>query len=384
MNQTPQNVNTLKKSNRAAILECVRRQLISRVDISRKTGLTKSAVTMLTNEMIAEGILYERSLSLRGKSMGRTSVLLDIVSDYAYAIGVALHRRHIRVCVTDLRMNQLARKEQLTETFSSPDEAIFWIADAIRKVLESQKIPMEKCVGIGISSPGPLDYANGVILNPPHFPLFEKYPVIEKLGAMFPCPVYLENNSVSLAIADDYLRCEPLKNSLFIVALDGIGSALMQEGKVFRGAKGFAGELGHISIDPQGPVCSCGNHGCLEHYATMKAMKKQFGFEDYTRIADGTAEKDPRCTEIMDALTRYFGEALVSCVNLFDLDSIVLFGEYGYRSEELTGRIEAFLSEHSMICRVHPVSVIPARLSADAMDTASAIAALNGFFTQGP
>ena len=380
MKQNPHNVLTLKNSNRALILECIRRSPISRADISRRIGLSKSAVTMLTAEMIEEGLLREAGLAERTPELGRTSILMDLVPDYAFAVGVTRHRRHIGVCATDLKAQALFRVRQSIDAFQQADEAVDWIADTVREELSRHGLSWERCVGIGISSPGPLDYRSGVILEPPGLPMFRHYPIAARLRERFDCPVQLENNAVALAMLDFYRLGGAEGNELFVVVADGIGSALLMDGRVFRGAQGFAGELGHISIDPAGRRCSCGNRGCLEQYATLAALWERFSLTGYDTVAELAARGTEQACEVLDYLAERLGTALVTGVNLYDLDTVVMYGEYAYRGELLNRRLHRYIREHSLTYQVHPVAVVSSALSLEDRDLASAVSALNNFF----
>ena len=120
----PQNQNTLKSSNRARLLERIRRQPTARAELARQLGLTKSAVTLLTGEMIREGLLREAGPAEKSAAPGRTSILLDIVPDHAFAVGIALHRRVCRVCLTDLSARPIAAEELPTQALPSGDAAL--------------------------------------------------------------------------------------------------------------------------------------------------------------------------------------------------------------------------------------------------------------------
>ncbi len=382
MPQSPQNVITLKISNRANIFEQIRRGALSRVEIAQKTGLKKPAVTVLTNEMIKEGILREIGPSERRAERGRTSILLDLVADYAYAVGISLHRRNIQVSVMNLKMEKVAGKERETASFPSADAAMDWCAKTAGHLLARLSCPPEKCVGIGVSSPGSLDHQAGVILEPPNFPLFHHYPVTAKLKEYFDCPIFLENNAVSLAVTDFYMRGGPRGNSLFVVVADGIGSALLQDGAVFRGAGGFSGELGHVCVETGGEVCACGNTGCLELYATADALKKRFPTMKYEQAADRAQAGDEQAGAVLRYLADRFGKAFVTAINLFDLDTIVMFGEYSYRSHLLTSEIERYINRHSLVAKLHPVAVMASELAFRDMSIAAAVPALNAFFAR--
>ena len=157
MKRNLHNVVSLKQNNRALILDAIRRHPISRADLSRQLGLSKSAVTMLIAEMMEEGILLEAGPAEKEGQLGRTSILVDLVPSYAFAVGVTLHRRYIAVCATDLKANCLFRVRESIDTFAEPDEAVAWITRTVREELERNGLPFSDCVGIGVSSPGPLD-----------------------------------------------------------------------------------------------------------------------------------------------------------------------------------------------------------------------------------
>ena len=383
MKRNLHNVVSLKQNNRALILDAIRRHPISRADISRQVGLSKSAVTMLIAEMMEEGLLLEAGPAEKDGQLGRTSILVDLVPSYAFAVGVTLHRRRIGVCATDLKANCLFQVRESVGSFAEPDEAVEWITRTVWEEMEKNGLSFSDCIGIGISSPGPLDYRSGVILEPPGLPLFRHYPVKAKLAEKFDCPIYLENNAVALAHLDFYRRGGPKDNRLFVVAADGIGSAMLMNGRVFRGSRGFAGELGHISIDPEGKRCGCGNRGCLEQYVTLLALKERFGFTEYETVADKAAEGEESAREVISYLVNRLGTALVNSVNMYDLDTVVLYGEYAYRAERLAEHLQAYIREHAVVCRAHEVAVTPSVLSPEDKDLASAISALNGFFKNG-
>ena len=375
------NANTLRNDNRALLLHRIRRQPVSRAQLAKETGMSKSAVTMITNDLIAEGQL--REIGTMESRKGRKPILLDIVPDFRYAVGVSLHRKRIQVLITNLKAELVGCVEEHTERFTSPEVAVGWICRTIRQELERRRIPLSKVVGIGISSPGPLDYREGVILTPPNFTMFHHLPIVSRIRDEFPLPVFLENNAVLLAMAEyssgaigDY------RNTLFVIMSHGIGSCLIREGQVFRGSGGFAGELGHISVDLGGRPCPCGNRGCLEQYATMAALKERFGFENYADVVDAAYRGEGAAMEILEYQARYLAAGLVSAVNLFDLDAIVLHGEFNYRPERLFSLLSQRIHQQSLITRVHPVAVLPSQLGPYADAVSSTAVVLNRHFSQ--
>ncbi len=381
MTRKGSNAGTLRSVNRALILNLIRRQPVSRAQLSRETGMSKAAVTMITNSLIAEGQLREIGKTVTGR--GRNPVLLDIVPDYRYVAGIVLHRRRLMAVITDLRAGRIDRMEEKTGHFSDPAAAAAWICKSIRRLMRRNGIGMESMAGIGISSPGPLDDEGGVILNPPNFSLFANVPIVSWIRREFPLPVFLENNSVLLAMLEyDRGTLKDYRNSLFVILSDGIGSCLIRDGQVYRGYGGHAGELGHISIDIEGPECPCGNAGCLELYATMSAIKARFGFSDYEKVVDDAYAGRPYALDILDYQARRLACGLVSAANLFDLDSIMLYGEFNYRSDLLRSMIAEILNSRSMINRVHRVDVLFSRPDKEEEAVSSAAAVIARHFSQ--
>ncbi len=391
MKPAASNIQTVKSDNRALILGHIRRCPVSRAELARKTGLTRSAVTKITNELLREGLLREGAAASPAEASpaaglpGRRPVLLDLAADAGYALGVILHRKNLAVCVTDLKAEPLAVTRAPAAGFAGDGEALDWITAELRALPRQLGLPPADCAGIGVSCPGPLDCNRGVVLEPPGFPFFHRAPLAAMLGERLGLPVSLENNAVLLAMTE-YLggRLAGYHNTLFVVAADGIGSALLREGEVFRGLEGFAGELGHTSVDYRGLLCPCGNRGCLEQYATLAALRARHGFGSYEALADAAWAGEPGALGVIGELAELFACALTNAVNLMDLDSVVLYGEYGYRPRLLTERIENLLRQRCALRQARDIAVLPSGLPPRAAERASVAMVLHRYFFRPP
>lgn len=380
MKTHPHNVKTIKNENRALIFSQIRRAPTSRADISKRTGMSKSAVTMITGDLIEEGQLIE--IGEGSSPHGRKSILLDIVPTYRYAAGIALHRKYIYVCITDLKSNILAYSNHQLSKWNDPHALLDFAYDEILRFLTELGIPREKCIGIGVSAPGPLDYENGTILNPPDFPLFQNVSVDSYLENKSGMPVMLDNNAVLLCMQEYMSSGADYKNSMFVVVSDGIGSAVMCDGRIFRGSRGFAGELGHISVHSDGISCECGNFGCLEKYVSIGALQKKYGFSSYEKMVDDACMGDRASNDILAYIAREFASALASAVNLFDLDSIVIYGQFSYRSDKLCSLMREELSRRSFITRTHDVNLTFSQMSPDKASSSVCSMVINRYFEQ--
>lgn len=382
MTHSATNIVALKNSNRCLILNALRTAPKSRAELSRLTGLAKSSVTTLTNQMIEEGLLLECGPAEKTSGVGRTAILLDINPAYGFAIGLHLHRKRITVTGVDLKGGPLFSFSERAGAFASADALLSYLDHMLPAELQQTGLDPDRLIGFGIASPGPLDCQRGIILEPPNFSLLNHLPITEHIEKTYGCPAVLENDAVTLALFEQH-TVRPLDgNCLFVTVSDGIGGALLQNGVVYRGSHGIAGELGHISVDPLGEQCPCGNRGCLEQYATLSALQKRFGFSHYADMIDGALAGEPRHQAAFSFLVDTLGAAFVGAVNLFDLDRIVLFGEYAYRADRLAAALEEYIAQHSVVCKVHPVSVLPAGLEATHAPAAAAIPAINRFFEE--
>lgn len=373
------NMSTIRNANRAMVLRCIRERPISRIDISKSISLSKSAVTMIINDFIQEGLVQE--VGIFDSAAGRKPILLDICPTHRYAVGVNLHRKNVSVVLTDLKGQLIDVSACRTDRFSAPEETLRWIYDAAMAMIAGRGLEPSRCIGIGCSCPGPLDYQSGMVLTPPKFPLFHHFPLHDRLEALFHLPVVVENNAVLLANMEYYL--DPVKQfrqSLFVVIMDGIGSAILSNGQIVRGSAGFAGELGHTSVDLHGPLCPCGNHGCLEQYVSLAALQQRFGFDSYEKVVDDAYSGKHYAQDILEFLAEYLASGIVNCINFLDIDAVILYGELNYRHEHLFARLNYYIQERSVVCRSHPIVLLPSRLNQNQAYCASVSRLLDAYF----
>ena len=280
-------------------------------------------------------------------------------------------------------MQLIGRIQAPTADFLDADAILHWVYASAAALLSENHLNLAACIGIGCSCPGPLDYRTGRILTPPNFPQFHYFPLAERLKEHFQKPVFVENNAVLLANTEYRLqKLHQYKQILFLVIQDGIGSAVLTNGQIVRGAFGFAGEIGHTSIDLYGEPCPCDNRGCLEQYLTIQALKKRFGFTDYEQVVDDAYAGKAYAAEILDYMAEHLASALINSIHLLDLDAIVLYGELNYRSERLLEHLREALEQRSVLFRSHPIALFPSKITPATADIASASRILDEYFQQ--
>ena len=378
------NVSTLKSDNRMLLLNEIRKGPVSRIDLSHRVKMSKSAVTIIINDLIQENQVVELGVDADQTGKGRKAIFLDINENNRFAIGVYLHRKQVIVSINNLKNGLICKKESPLTAFSNAAQVMEYVCESIHELAESSGTDREKIIGIGISSPGPLNYKTGEILNPPEFDMFHNVPVASLIKARFDLPVYLDNNAVLLGNTEKtFGGLEGSKSAMFVIVKDGIGSGIFIDGAIHRGFGGYAGELGHMSVDLDGPDCTCGAQGCLEKYVSLAALKKKFGFESYETVVNSAYEGDPFGREVVEYLAKYFGAALVNAINLFDLDMIVFYGDYNYRPDMLIDLIKKKISRCAATKNAHNIVVKPSVLSGRRVeDICSTSILINKYFNQ--
>lgn len=357
MKKQGSNINTIKADNNSLILNCVRRRAMSRAEISKLTGLTKSAVTVITKQLIEDEQLTETGTE--SISLGRHPILLDIVENHRYAMGISLHRREISVCAVNLKLKSIDGESCNIENFTDPEGILEWAYKTGMRIFERNGLETDKCIGIGISSPGPVDCISGKILTPPNFDIFRNFGVKEFFRGRTDLPVLLNNAPVLMAMYEQYKRIPEIKNYIFISVDNGVGSAIVQNGVINMGYAGFSGEIGHITVDINGPVCSCGNIGCLEGYITEKAIRKNFRIASYKELIDAAYSGDAASLRTVEKIADYFAAGIVNTVNLFDLEAVIISGELNYRNGLLFDMLQKRIDSRSIIADAHSVKILP-------------------------
>ena len=351
------NISTIKKANISLILRHLRNQSLSCIELSKLTGLSKSAVTTITKQMLSLGYLEKTGTEIT--EYGRHPVLLDIIKDYRYAFGISLHRKEIAACVVNLKFEPIEIRAQSVTAFATPQAAVDWAYDACIDIMNAHSIDPEKILGIGIASPGPLDCQKGIILNPPNFPLVQNFPIAEFLSHKTKYPVFLSNVSVLMTMYEKQIHLPEVKNFVFVIVDKGVGSAIMTDDKIYRGKAGLAGEIGHISIEQNGNPCACGNKGCLETYITKHEIEKKFQLPSYEQMIDNAYNGNQHSLEIVDYIAACFGCGIINIINLLDIEAIVISGELNYRHELLFSKIQEYINRHCIVAHFHPVKLLP-------------------------
>lgn len=382
MNTCAVNMETLKHENRVMLLNIIRKAPISRAGLAKCCQMSKSAVSGIVGELLQEGQI--REIGISQATRGRKPILLDIVKNYRYVAGVSLHRKRVGVSLLNLKNEIVDTVAAPTGQFPDAEAVLDYIADSLQRLLERHTLTLADVAGMGISCPGPLNYREGIIETPPKLEKLHHFPIVARLQERFSFPVCLENNAVLLGLLEHNKRGEAAAgNTMFVVMHEGIGSSILQEDRLYRGFKGYSGDIGHTSVNVNGKRCPCGNVGCLELYATTEALADTFGFSDYHAIVDKAYVGETRALHILDYRAKHLACAFVNAINLFDLSRIILFDSDSYRPELLLNRIRDYVDKRALARLAHKVDIQSSVLNPHtAEDEASAAMILNHYFRE--
>ncbi|MEU8270889.1 ROK family transcriptional regulator [Sphaerisporangium sp. NPDC049002] len=302
---------------------------LSRTEIARRLTLSPATVTQLTRELMGHGMLVE--LELERSKGGRPAQKLGLVGSAGRALGVKVMTDHIVIVDVRLDGEVLGSWERPIDT--AAPTALDDLADSVAAaVARTATEPGPPLLGIGVGVPGSVeDQAVGTVDAPTLG--WRAVPVGQRLRRRLDLPVLVENDVNALAAAERlYGRGRTHGDFLVVTIGRGVGAAIVTDGRVYRGARGGAGEFGHVPVDAAGPVCGCGTTGCLEALvgasgllASARARGLTVTTVDELGRAASTGEEAAR--EVFAEAGAIFGRAAAGLINVVDPEVVVMLGE---------------------------------------------------------
>ena len=269
-------LGSLRRLNRLRVIHALRDQgLISRAEIARRTGLSRSTVSSLVAELQADGVVVERAepAAAHGDQGGRPPILLSFDASAGVAIGIDFDHHHVRVAASDLSSTILAEREQPLDTDHHAQEGLEVATRLVAEVLAEAGVERRRVVGAGMCLPGPIDPSTGVVGSTAILPGWVGVAAADEMRRRLELPIVVDNDANLAALAEAAFGAgRDAKDLVYLMISSGIGAGLVLNGRLYHGAGGLAGELGHVLVDPGGAVCRCGNRGCLETVAGTDAL----------------------------------------------------------------------------------------------------------------
>lgn len=324
----------------------------ARVDLAQELGLSRSAVSSIVAELMAVGLVQELG-TRSGSRSGRRATMLTLNARAAALLAVDLGASHARVDLLDLRCRTLATRTVPHDILGGPAATYGLLARLCGLVLAEAGVPAGEVALVGVGVPGPVDHATGRVVQPPNMPGWDGENVGEALRAALGYGVLVDNDANLGALAEARFGTHRGASDLiYVKAATGIGAGILLGGRLHRGMRGGAGEIGHISINERGPVGRSGNPGSLESYAaaqvlTALAARLRVGREsalpaaptlaDLTRLASS----DAVAREVWQAAGHHVGVAISTVLNLFNPSAVVIGGRLALAGEVFLGAVRS-------------------------------------------
>jgi glucokinase-like ROK family protein len=379
---------------------------VSRAELGDRLGLTRPRLLAEVDRLVAAGLIAEAGLAAsRG---GRRSTLVELHPGLRFA-AVDLGASSIDVEVVNGRLEPLAAYQEPADIRSGPKV----ILQRVGELLAKAKIDgaYERLDGVGIGVPGPVSFRDGVPVSPPIMPGWDRYPVREVLAREHGCPAVVDNDVNIMAIGERHGGvAHSVDDFLFVKIGTGIGCGIHLAGSVYRGVDGCAGDIGHIQVDAAGPVCSCGNAGCLEAIFSGSALARDAlaaarsgespalaerlaaaegvaagnarAVVTAKDVADGAAEGDVTCIKLIRDGGRRVGGVLATLVSFANPSMIVIGGGLAQLGHVLLAEIRSVVYRRSLPLATGNLPVVLSELGGRAGVTGAAVLASDAAFEQ--
>jgi N-acetylglucosamine repressor len=328
-----------KEHNRDLVLKTFfDHDTISRAEIARITYLTRTTVSNNVSTLLSEGLVEEVGL---GESLGgKAPVLLSLIADSRYLIGVDLEQDKFVGAIVNLR-GEIKEKITTPTNQSDGQEAINLIYQLLDQLLATNWTPI---IGIGVGAPGLMNLKEGIVVKAVNLD-WENFPLANLLYLRYKLPVSVLNDSQAAAIGE-YVYGEghePNENLIVVNVKEGTSAGILIEGKLFQGDGGGAGEIGHVVVQKDGIFCRCGKRGCLETIASIRAiiqrakilapeakssvLSKQSEEITLDTIKDAFLADDALAKEIVFEAGHYLGASIANLIGILNIQKIVITGE---------------------------------------------------------
>jgi glucokinase-like ROK family protein len=370
---------------------------LSRAELADRLSVPRPRLLAELERLVGAGYIAEAGpAASRG---GRRSTLVELNPSLRFA-AVDLGATSIDVEVTNGRLEPVAAYTESSDIRTGPKAILHRVNDLLVKARADGAYQRLDAIGIGV--PGPVSFRDGQPVSPPIMPGWDRYPVREFLAREYGCPAVVDNDVNIMAIGERYGGvAHSVDDYLFVKIGTGVGCGIYLAGEVYRGIDGCAGDIGHIQVDGHGPVCSCGNVGCLEALFSGAALAREAtaaarsgaspaladrlaagGTVTPLDVADGAAEGDVTCIRLIRDGGHRLGEVLAGLVSFANPSMIVIGGGLAQLGHILLAEIRSVVYRRSLPLATGNLPVVLSELGGRAGVTGAAVLASDVAFEQ--
>jgi len=392
----------LVDSAEVEIIRALRRQgWISRSEVSNITGWSKAKASQEIRSLVNKGYLIEKG---EGTSQGgRKPRLLRINDQLGYIAGIDIGATSLEIALADVTGLILRRKSEATDVHLVPEAVLGRCSELLLELVQELGATPDQILGIGVGVPGPVDFARGVLVAPPLMPEWENFPIRDFFKQTFLSAFVVVDNDVNIMALGEQRAGDAsgIDHFIFVKIGTGIGAGIISNGRIHRGSDGCAGDIGHICVDKEGPLCACGNKGCLEAMAAGPAIaakaleaarngsspvlvqlqKSNGGFLRPEDVNTACREGDQAALDIIRESGQMIGDVLASLVNFFNPSHIFIGGGISSFGNHLLVAIRKAVLHRSLPLATTHLSIKFSRMSLNAGVMGAISLALDYLFT---
>jgi predicted NBD/HSP70 family sugar kinase/lambda repressor-like predicted transcriptional regulator len=381
-------LGSLRELNRARVVSALRETgVASRADLARRTGLSRSTVSTIIADLFDDGLVVNHLghvPATASQGAGRPPTLLTLTPSAGAAVGIDFGKRHLAVAVADLSHSILGETWREMEDDYPAAEGLDAAADLVRKLLRQARVARERVLGVGLGLPGPIHSVTGTVGSASILPGWVGVRASDEMRARLSLPVHVENDANLGALAElTWGAGRGCAHLVYLKVSNGIGAGLIVSGRLFRGAGGTAGEVGHTILDETGDICRCGNRGCLETYAAgpaiVELLRRSLG-EDLTleTVLARATQGEAGCRRAIADAGRHVGTAAANLCNVFNPERIVVGGSIGTAGDVLLEPMREAVARYAIHTAAADVEIVPSELGDRAELLGAVVSVLHG------
>jgi glucokinase-like ROK family protein len=353
---------------------------ISRARLTEALSSSRGKISSEVARLIEKGLLAEDGLA--ESEGGRRSSLLVIPPSAGLIAAVEIGATSIDVALTTLGSELIAHQGEPADVRQGPMAVLDRVKTLLSELIDEQAASPSDVVAIGVGVPGPVEQASGLLTVPPIMPGWDRFPIRDAFAGEYAAPVFVDNDVNVMATGEHWGGvAKGVDDVIFVKIGTGIGSGLIVGGRLHRGAQGCAGDFGHICVDPDGPLCSCGNTGCLEAMAAapaivlqaercarggesppLLALLQEKGELTMRDVGEAARRGDYCALTIIRRSGRLIGQTLASAVNVLNPSMIVIGGGVSRVGHALLAEVRSAVYQRSLPLATRNLPIVMSEL----------------------
>jgi predicted NBD/HSP70 family sugar kinase len=367
--ETPGSQSSLHRANLERVVRAVRLAgSLTQAEIARSTGLSAATVSNIVRELRDNGTVEVTPTS----SGGRRARAVTLSGDAGIVVGVDFGHSHLRVAVGNLAHQVLAEESEPIDVDASASQGFDRAEQLVGRLVAATGVSPDKVIGVGLGVPGPIDVETGALGSTAILPGWSGINPRQELAERLHMPVQVDNDANLGALGElVWGGGRGVRDLAYIKVASGVGAGLVIDGRIYRGPGGTAGEIGHITLDEAGPVCRCGNRGCLETFTAARYVLELLRGSHgpgltMPRMVQLAREGDPGCRRVIADVGRHIGMGVASLCNLLNPSRVVLGGDLAEAGELVLASIRESVARYAIPSAARRLSIVPGALGARA------------------